>query len=195
MLRRTAPAVLITLMCALGLVGISAMTWVSAAVDTSLQQVSVVVKGSDAATAVTALGLVAAAAALAFTVSGRMLRAVVGVVVAFAGVGAAISTYAVVHNPEATSRTTVGQETGVVGAAGDYVLSVWPWVGIVVALALVLCGVWLVLVARHTVRKAPRRYDRAAKGSDGDDNSDDGDYDTDDIDAWDALTRGTDPTR
>ncbi len=64
MLRRTAPAVLVTLLCALALFATTTATWIHADVPTSLQSVTVDVPGADAAPAVTALGLVAAVAAV-----------------------------------------------------------------------------------------------------------------------------------
>nr|WP_262925708.1 Trp biosynthesis-associated membrane protein [Kocuria atrinae] len=54
-------------MCAVGLFAASAATWIHATVETTLQPITVDVAGSDAAPAVTALGLVAGAAAVAST--------------------------------------------------------------------------------------------------------------------------------
>ncbi|MDO4918385.1 Trp biosynthesis-associated membrane protein, partial [Kocuria sp.] len=162
MLRRTAPAVLITLLCALALFGTTTTAWIHAAVTTSLQPVTVDVKGSDAAPAVTALGLVAAVAAVASALGGRLLRSVVGVVVALAGVGAAAAVLAVTGGPRAAAQPTVGARTGVINDGGDYTMTGWPWAALAAAALLVLCGVWLVLVAQRVRRRATQRYDRAA---------------------------------
>ena len=51
MLRRTAPAVLVTLLCALALFATTTATWIHADVPTSLQSVTVDVPGADAAPA------------------------------------------------------------------------------------------------------------------------------------------------
>lgn len=223
MLRRTAPAVLITLLCALALFGTTAVAWLHADVTTSLQPVTVDVKGADAAPAVTALGLVAAVAAVASALGGRILRTVVGAVVALAGVGAVAAVLAVTADPRAAAQPTVGERTGVInGGGGEYTMTGWPWAAVAAAVLLALCGVWLVLVAQHVRRRASQRYDRAAvtgaggpgavpAAPGGDDDAaapgssaagtaaSAGDTQAaehaDDIDTWDALTRGEDPTR
>lgn len=197
MLRRTAPAVLATLVCAIGLFAASAATWIHATVETTLQPLTVDVAGSDAAPAVTALGLVAGAAAVASTLAGRVLRTIVGAVVALAGVGAIFAVLSVTADPENASRGAVGNQTGAVGTGGEYVVTTFPWLALVAAAALILCGVWLMLVARNAGRKAGRRYDRDALAGNRAASTDEKitTAHSDDIDAWDAFTRGEDPTR
>lgn len=195
MLRRTAPAVLATLVCAIGLFAASAATWVHATVNTTLQPITVDVAGSDAAPAVTALGLVAGAAAVASTLAGRVLRTIVGVVVAAAGVGAIFAVLAVTADSENAARGAVGAQTGAVGTGGEFALTAFPWLALVAAVALILCGVWLVLVARNAGARAAQRYDRDALAGNRAASEARGSEHSDDIDAWDAFTRGEDPTR
>lgn len=197
MLRRTAPAVLATLVFAIGLFAASAATWIHATVETTLQPLTVDVAGSDAAPAVTALGLVAGAAAVASTLAGRVLRTIVGAVVSLAGVGAIFAVLSVTADPENASRGAVGTQTGAVGTGGEYAVTAFPWLALVAAAALILCGIWLMLVARNAGRKAGRRYDRDALAGNKAASADENVTSThsDDIDAWDAFTRGEDPTR
>ena len=196
-MRRTAPAVLATLVSAIGLFAASAATWIHATVETTLQPITVDVAGSDAAPAVTALGLVAGAAAVASTLAGRILRTIVGAVVSLAGIGAIFAVLSVTADPENAARGTVGTQTGAVGTGGEFALTVFPWLAVVAACALILCGVWLVLVARNARSKAGQRYDRDAlaghRGASAKDKV--SSEHSDDIDAWDAFTRGEDPTR
>lgn len=197
MLRRTAPAVLATLVCAIGLFAASAATWIHATVETTLQPITVDVAGSDAAPAVTALGLVAGAAAVASTLAGRVLRSIVGVVVSLSGIGAIFAVLAVTADPENAARGTVGTQTGAVGTGGEFALTVFPWLAVVAAAGLILCGVWLVLVARNARKKSGQRYDREALAGNKAASSEEKvtTEHSDDIDAWDAFTRGEDPTR
>ena len=218
MLRRTAPAVLSTLLCALALFGTTTQAWIHAAVTTSLQPVTVDVTGADAAPAVTALGLVAAVAAVASALGGRILRTVVGVVVVLAGAGAVAAVLAVTADPRAAAQPAVGAQTGVISGGGEYTMTAWPWAGVAAAVLLGLCGIWLVLGAQRVRRRAPQRFARApltrtagprqtehdvvAEGSTsavGSSSSTPGETQAadhaDDIDTWDALTRGEDPTR
>lgn len=197
MLRRTAPAVLVTLLCAIGLFAASAATWVHATVNTTLEPLTVDVAGSDAAPAVTALGLVAGAAAVASTLAGRVLRTIVGLVVSAAGIGACLAVLAVTADPENAARGTVGAQTGAVGTGGEFTLTVFPWLALLAAGALIVCGVWLVLVARHAGTRSGQRYDRGAltgRKAGAADTERSWEH-SDDIDAWDALTRGEDPTK
>lgn len=184
---RKATVVLATLAAALAVFACSAATWVSATVETTLQPVTVDVAGSDAAPAVTALGLVAAAGALAVAISGRALRAVVAAVVALAGLGALAATATVLADPSDSARTVVGETTGMVNAGGDFALTAWPWLAALASLLVAVCGVWA-LVAGRSWRTA-RRYERSGAER-GPGESPRGD----DIDSWDALTEGRDPT-
>lgn len=211
MLRRTAPAVLVTLLCALALFATTTATWIHADVPTSLQSVTVDVPGADAAPAVTALGLVAAVAAVASALGGRVLRTIVGAVVALAGVGAVLAVLAVTGDPRAAAQPTVGAQTGVINDGGDYALTGWPWAAVTAAVLLALCGVWLAVVARHARRRNAQRYDRAAvagsvgtatttaamhpRGGEASAGETQAAEHVDDIDTWDALTRGEDPTQ
>lgn len=184
-LSRKPVVVLAGLVAALALFACSAATWVAATAETTLEPVAVDVAGSDAAPAVTALGLVAAAGALALAVTGRALRTVVAAVVALAGVGALVATAAVLADPAGAARPVVGETTGMVGAGGEHVLTVWPWLAAVAALLVTACGVWALVAGRGW--SAARRYERPGAGP--------GERPRgDEIDSWDALTEGRDPT-
>lgn len=185
---RRSTVVLGTLVAALALFACSAATWVSAAVATALEPVTVAVAGSDAAPAVTALGLVAAAGALAVAISGRVLRAVVAAVVLLAGLGALAATAAVLADPTGAAQTTVGESTGLINAGGDYALTVWPWLAAAAAGLVALCGAWALVAGRGWT--AGRRYERAGTEPAPVRDPRPGD----EIDSWDALTEGRDPT-
>lgn len=187
LLSRRPTVVLGTLVAALAVFACSAATWISATVQTTLQPVTVDVAGSDAAPAVTALGLVAAAGALTTAISGRVLRTVVAVVVLLAGLGALAASVAVLTDPAGAARTVVGEATGMINAGGDFAVTVWPWLAAAAAALVALCGAWTLVAGRSWT--AARRYERsgteesaAAAGRGGE------------IDSWDALTEGRDPT-
>ncbi|WP_309125456.1 Trp biosynthesis-associated membrane protein [Kocuria sp.] len=186
-LSRKAPVVLGTLVAALAVFACSAATWVSATVRTTLEPITVDVAGSDAAPAVTALGLVAAAGALATAISGRALRPVVAVVVALAGLGALAAAASVLADPSGAAQTVVGETTGMVNAGGDYALTAWPWLAAAAAGLVALCGLWALVAGRTWT--AARRYERPAAEAAGG-----GARTGDEIDSWDALTEGRDPT-
>ncbi len=188
MLSRRSSVVLATLVCALAVFACSAAPWISATVRTTLEPVTVDVAGSDAAPAVTALGLVAAAGALATAISGRVLRTVVAGVVLLAGLGALAASVAVLTDPAGAAQATVGETTGMINAGGDFAVTVWPWLAAAAAALVALCGAWSLVAGRSWT--AARRYERSGTDAAPAGTARPGD----EIDSWDALTEGRDPT-
>lgn len=166
-------------------------TWVHAKVPTVLQQgtTAIDVKGTDAAPAVSALAIVAVAGVLAARIAGTWLRAVICAVVALAGAGIGIAALTSALNPEQASTTKVGKATGTIGGGGSFETTVWPWLALVLAVATVVMAVWLWFSSRRW-RSTARRYDRNAVQGQAPGENPHGD----DIDAWDSLTAGQDPT-
>ncbi|MGX5358298.1 Trp biosynthesis-associated membrane protein [Kocuria sp. KH4] len=187
-LSRRSTVVLATLVAALAVFACSAATWVAATVRTTLEPVTVDVAGSDAAPAVTALGLVAAAGALTTAISGRVLRSVVSAVVVLAGLGALAASVAVLADPAGAAQTAVGESTGMVNAGGEFALTLWPWLAAVAAVLVTLCGAWSLVAGRSWT--PARRYERTGTGTAPGASAGRGD----EIDSWDALTEGRDPT-
>lgn len=164
-------------------------TWIHAEAASVLQEQRIDVTGTQAAPAVTALSLAALAAVLALRISGRVLRMIISVVIAAAGLGTGAAVVTVLTDPALAARTQVSEATNVTGADGSYVLTVWPWLCLVLAAATVVTAVWLLLTSRHW-RTNSRRFERSpqragAPGASGH---------ADDIDAWDSLSEGRDPT-
>jgi uncharacterized membrane protein (TIGR02234 family) len=127
----------------------------------------------------------------------------VALVVAVAGVLVVAATLAVVRDPHAAVREAVAQATGVGQVVGDVTVTAWPWVAIACGVAAVLAGAWLPRAARGWARPS-RRHEQAAAsarprdgqvdGQAGGQVGDQGDERPDERSAWDALSRGEDPT-
>ena len=132
------------------------------------------VTGSDAAPAVLALSLVAIAASLATGLSSRWLRFLTGPVLLATGAGSAIAALGVVQDPEQAARSAVASATGVLG--GD-VLTAAMAVAVLGIVVLVVGGRW----------RVGTRYRSAAVAATADPGQDP-------AAAWDALTRGEDPS-
>lgn len=164
-------------------------TWIQAHVPSVLQTLDVDVPGTQAAPAVSALALVALAGVLAVRIAGPVLRAVICAVIALAGAGIAAAAVTAVLNPEQAALETVGTRTGTVGAGGQYEATVWPWLTLVLAAATVIMAVVLWFSSRRWSTNR-RRYERAAQRA-GDPGQN---PHADDIDAWDSLSQGDDPT-
>lgn len=148
--------------------------------------------GRQAAPVAAAMALVVMAAALALTTARRLGARLVGVLMALAGVVVASTAVTAALDPVATAASAVAQATGTTAPAADYAVTAWPWVAAVGGLLAVTMGL-LALVAGGRWTQS-RRYEAPAAV----------DADTapgasprgtvDQMDAWDSLSRGDDPT-
>lgn len=185
--------VVATLLSGAGLGATAAGTWVAARAWTPLEERAVAVTGLDASPVLGATALLLVAAALALTMAGRLAARVTGLVVAASAALAAVATVAVVVDPAGPARSAAQAALGV-ARVEESSSTALPWLTLVVAVAGVLIGVWTCLVAGSWERGGASRYRR---GTD-----DDGERrrggapsaEPDDVAAWDALTRGDDPT-
>ncbi|MGP9682206.1 MULTISPECIES: Trp biosynthesis-associated membrane protein [unclassified Brachybacterium] len=168
------------------LIGATRLTWTQAdAPDLTGSAQTVAVTGTDAAPAVLALAIVAIAASLATSLASSWVRFVTGPVLIAAGLGAAWSAFAVTLDPEGTSAGAITEATGVVGAQVDATATSWPLISILPALVLCAIGVVVLLVGGRWPRGTRYRSAAVAAPSDPAD---------DPAAAWDALTRGEDPS-
>jgi uncharacterized membrane protein (TIGR02234 family) len=183
--------VLAALLMSLALAGMTRATWTTAlaAGFTGAKQ-SVDVTGQDAAPAVLALALVGGAAAVATTLASRWVRFITGPVLILAGIGAIISAISVRADAVSASTSAVAEATGVVGGAIDAEASIWPLAALAPAVLLVVIGVLVLAVGGHWPRRRSR-YQRDASREVAPAQLDPSD---DPAAAWDALSRGEDPS-
>ncbi|MBM7783022.1 Trp biosynthesis-associated membrane protein [Arthrobacter tumbae] len=193
-LRRRGVLVLATVTSALAAFGSTTQAWLSVTLPQSaVQTPSIEVPGSDAATAVTAFALVGLAAALAASIAGRIARWIIAVILTVAGVGIALSSLAVATDPMTAAEPAIGEALGVTSQDGASVTATaMPWLAAVAGLMLLLCAVWL-LIAGSGWRTA-RRYENRQEPSPSRNAPAKADTNADEIDNWDSLSRGEDPT-
>ena len=192
-------------------------TWLNVQLPaTAVQTPDLAVSGSDAATAVTAFAVVAITAALAASIAGPIARWIVSVILLVAGVGVVAASYTVISNPQQGAAGAIGQAIGVSGSADTVVtLTVMPWLALATGVLIALGGIWMALASRswtssrrYAPAPAPVDGTAASAGEDattagegtttaaaaGSPAPDEGEAPVDDIDSWDRLTRGDDPT-
>ena len=186
---------------ALAAFGATTQTWLDAEVSgAAVRATHLQVQGSKAATAVSALALVGLAGTLAAAVAGRIGRVVAGAVVILAGAGVVAACLAVLGDPRAAAEGTIAQATGLAGSDAAVVLTAFPALAAAAGGLLAAGGVLLLVASRRwplrtkydTARNdgGPAvRHDAAAPGSPGA-----GHGPVDQIDGWDRLSRGDDPT-
>lgn len=183
--------VLAVTLLALAAFGTTTQTWLivqldpgqlGQGLDSELQ-----VTGNKAATAVTALALVALAGGIAASIAGRVARWVIAglIILAAAGIVAAAAT--VIADPLAAAQGAIAEATGVSGGTADVTVSVFPVLAVVGG---VLLGcVALVLVPAGRFWKTRTRFDAKTTPGGAPPSGP-----VDEIDTWDRLSRGDDPT-
>lgn len=197
------PAVVVIVLAGSGAVVLAAgQGWVNTAVSGVPGLSTVSATGRDAAPGVTAIALVAAAGAAALTMTGKVARVVVSVLLAVAGVAVLALVWSVVADPGAALHPALVRATGQSGtaAAGGARVSGWPWLAAVGG-ALVLFG-GVLAAARGDAWTGSGRSSGAqpagpgtGEGSGAGTGAGTGDSERDRrLDAWDALSRGEDPT-
>lgn len=164
-------------------------TWVTGTVDDAVLGASrLSATGSEVATGVVALALVAGAAAVATTTSGRLVRRVTLAVLALSAVGVVAQVLRVVLAPGTALGPIAARATGRGGSLETHsTATAWPWVALLGAALLLLAGAgalagmrrWSALSSRY---ETPAGTD--VRGARGERVASD----------WDRLSAGDDPT-
>ena len=189
--RKSTLVMLITLL-ALAAFGTTTQTWISATLDPNqLGQASaqnaIQVQGSKAATTVTALALVALAGGLAAAIAGRIARWFITAIIVLASAGVAAAAGTVLADPLAAAQGSIAAATGVSGSQALVELTAFPMLAVVAGCLLVLAGLLILPASRYWNSRT--KYDApAAAGAEAPAGP------VDEIDSWDRLSRGEDPT-
>jgi uncharacterized membrane protein (TIGR02234 family) len=179
--------VLATVVLAFAVFGTTTQTWIEVQLDpATASNSSLQVPGNKAATAVTALALVALAGALAASIAGRVARWIIAVIIGLAAIGTLLAAVTVLGDPLGAAQGTIAGATGVSGGQAEVSTTVFPVLAVAAAILLAGCAVWLPLAGRHW--KTRTKYDAAGRAAER------GTGPVDEIDSWDSLSRGEDPT-
>lgn len=188
--------------------------WVRAEVAGLVAAGELSASGRQAAGVVPAVALVALAGLVAVLTTSRVGRAVAGTLMVLVGAAAAATSLGVLRTPAAAIESVITAATGRSGGSDvTATVTAWPWLGVVSGLLVALGGVlavararsWSGLSSRFDTPAGSSRADVPGAASSGqrvdrgdgvggraderlDDRADPGH-------AWDALTRGEDPTR
>lgn len=185
--------VLLVAALALAVFGTTTQTWITVALDPNQvgqagsAQTALEVQGSKAATAVTALALVALAGGLAAAIAGRVARWIITAIIVLAAAGIVGAAGTVLADPLAAAQGAIAAATGVSGSSAEVSVTAFPAIAVVVGVLLALGALLIIPAARYW--KTRTKYDAPATG---------GAAATagpvDEIDSWDRLSRGDDPT-
>lgn len=150
----------------------------------------IVVDGSVAAPALTALALSELVLLLAIAIAGRFFRIVLAVIQALVGVAIIASAGVSLGDPVSASAASITKATAVAGDAPIAALvtatatTAWPWVALVAGALLIVLAIGIVLTAKSWPGSASRKYTRVVPA----------DAERTSVDDWDSLTGGADPT-
>ena len=190
---RKSTVVMLIAALALAAFGTTTQTWLTVHLDPQqLGQAAgseggLQVQGSKAATTVTALALVALAGGLAASIAGKIGRWIITAIIVLAAAGIIAAAATVLADPLAAAQGSIAAATGVSGGSADVSVSAFPVLAVVAGSLLAVCGLLVVPAGRYW--KSRTRYDAAAAGPAGQQTGP-----VDEIDSWDRLSRGDDPT-
>jgi MFS family permease len=193
---RKSTLVLVIAALALAVFGTTTQTWLTVHLDpTQLGQAvnsqdGLQVQGSKAATTVTALALVALAGGLAASIAGRIARWIITAIILLAAAGIVSAAAIVQADPLAAAQGSIAAATGISGSNVQVDVTAFPALAVVAGVLLGLSALAIVPAGRYW--KARTKYDtaptRAGAGTAAPAGS------PDEIDSWDRLSRGDDPT-
>lgn len=194
---RKSTLVLLIAVLALAVFGTTTQTWITVTLDPDQAgqaaggQHTLTVQGSKAATAVTALALVALAGGLAASIAGRIARWVITAIVVLAAAGIITAAATVLADPLSAAQGSIAAATGVSGSRAGTGVTPFPVVAVVVGILLALGALLIVPAGRYW--KSRTKYDAAAHDA-AVGTSAAAAGPVDEIDSWDRLSRGDDPT-
>ena len=186
--KRKATLILLTLLAALAVFATTTQTWIHVSINPGQVATSdLFIPGSKAAVAVSALALVAAAGVLATTIAGKIARIATCVIVFLSAVGIIAVVLGIMADPGAAAMAEAGVATGLEGKPENVTLTMFPALAGIAAAIMALGALWLLWVGRgwsvRTKYDTGKRAPASAK-----------DTPLDQIDSWDSLSRGEDPT-
>jgi uncharacterized membrane protein (TIGR02234 family) len=186
---RKSTLVLLIAVLALAVFGTTTQTWINVNLDPNqagAAQDALKVQGSKAATTVTALALVALAGGLAAAIAGRIARWIITAIIVLASAGIVAAAATVAANPLAAAQGSIAEATGVTGSQAQVAVTAMPVLAVVAGCLLALAALAIIPAGRHW--KARTKYDAPTAGSPAAAGP------VDEIDSWDRLSRGDDPT-
>jgi uncharacterized membrane protein (TIGR02234 family) len=179
--------VIVAVIAALLLVAGGRQTWVTGTVnDPVLGASRISATGTEVAAALVGLALVAAAAAIASTTSGAVMRRVTLAVLALAALGEGLAVARVLRDPSGVLGGVAAKQAGRTGSVETHAsATVWPWLGLLACVLLLVAAVggwlgasrWQGLGARYETGSTTTGPRGQRVGSD-----------------WDRLDDGDDPT-
>lgn len=194
---RKSTLVLLIAVLALAVFGTTTQTWITVSLganqvgQTAGDQNTLPVQGSKAATTVTALALVALAGGLAASIAGKFARWVITAIILLASAGIIAAAATVLADPLSAAQGSIAAATGITGGNAEVAVTAFPVLAVVAGALLALGALLIIPAGRHW--KSRTKYDAAKYGVPAGSTAA-ATGPVDEIDGWDRLSRGDDPT-
>jgi len=175
---------------AIALIG-STQTWVTATGFEAAHISHVQLSGQEASPLITAMSLVTIAAGAALSIARSLGRWIIGIVTVLSAIATGWASLSVWSNPLTAVAPKVAETTGTTGMediAGNIDVSLLPWLTVLGALLVLIGGIITLIVGSRWPVGKTKKYERS------DQITVDHDTQLDEIDTWDELSRGEDPT-
>jgi hypothetical protein len=149
------------------------------------------VSGDTAVPVLPALSLAGLALTAALAIAGRVLRVILGILLALIGCGVALSAFGALSSPITTSAPLVTEATGVTGSASVHALvssvsiSAWPAATTFLGVLTLVLGI-IIVVSAGRWPGSSRKYETGQ--------ATDVDRPRSAVSDWDSLSDGSDPT-
>jgi uncharacterized membrane protein (TIGR02234 family) len=193
---RKSTLVLLIALLALAVFGTTTQTWITVGLNPDqagqAAQNALQVQGSKAATAVTALALVALAGGLAASIAGRIARWITAAIIILASAGIISAAATVLADPLMAAQGSIAASTGISGSAAQVAVTAFPALAVVAGVLLAVSALLIIPAGRYW--KSRTKYDVAVTTDPGTGTPSAAAGPVDEIDSWDRLSRGDDPT-
>jgi uncharacterized membrane protein (TIGR02234 family) len=194
---RKSNLVLLIAVLALAVFGTTTQTWITVSLDpdqagqAGAAGNALQVQGSKAATTVTALAVVALAGGLAASIAGRIARWITTAISVLAAAGIISAAATVLASPLAAAQGSIAAATGITGSNAQVALTAFPALAVVAGVLLALSALLIIPAGRYWTSRT--KYDTATSGAPAA-GGPAAAGPVDEIDSWDRLSRGDDPT-
>lgn len=175
---------------ALALIG-STQTWVTATGFEAAHITNVQLSGQEASPVITAMSLVTIAGGAALSIARSVGRWIIGIVAILGSLAIGFTTIQVMVDPLNAAATKIAETTGttdLADVAAGIEVSLLPWLTVLGAVIALAGGIIALTFGSRWPLGKTKKYDIAQQ------TPVDHDGQLDEIDTWDELSRGEDPT-
>lgn len=189
-LNRSMTVLVLLLGGTLALIG-STQTWVTATGFEATHITNVELSGQEASPVITAMSLVTIAAGAALSIARNVGRWIIGGVAILGALAIGTTTINIIFSPLNAAAQKISESTGTTATtdvAGDIEVSLLPWLTVLGAVIVLAGGIIALTYGSRWSLGKTKKYDISGP------TPVDHDGQLDEIDTWDELSRGEDPT-